>query len=170
MARSRREIAGDETIHYVSARKEREKQHGSTVIQPPLTPMIDVVFQLLLFFLLACQFRMAEGQIPANLPDISGPVIRTSLKIDPIRVTLRPTGRDNTGVLIEVEYTDVALTSAEELYGYLKRMIDRYGQDSKDEVPVIIRPVGNVRWAHVVNAFNQAIRAEFKHIGFVPSG
>ena len=170
MARSQKKIAGDETIHYVSARREREskKKHGSTSIQPPLTPMIDIVFQLLLFFLLACQFRANEGQIAANLPDISGkpPSI---VSVDPIDITLRASGQDNLGVLITVQHTDVPLTTAEELHSYLMQMKQRHG-DQASEVPVTIKPLGNVRWNHVVNAFNQAIRADYKKVGFKPSG
>lgn len=170
MARSQKRIAGDETVHYISARREREsnKKQGATAIQPPLTPMIDIVFQLLLFFLLACQFRMNEGQIAANLPDISGPPPKT-ISVEPIDITLRATGRENLGVLITVQYTDTPLTTAEELYNYLMQMKRRYG-DKADEVPVTIKPLGNVRWAHVVNAFNQAVRADYKKVGFKPSG
>ncbi len=169
MARLQKKITGDETVHYVSARKEREsrKKHGSTAIQPPLTPMIDIVFQLLLFFLLACQFRADEGQIAANLPDISGPP-PSVVSVDPIDITLRATGSDNLGVLITVQHTDVPLTTAEELYGYLMQMKQRHGRNA-DEVPVTIKPLGNVRWMHVVNAFNQAIRADYKKVGFKPS-
>ncbi len=169
MARSQKKIAGDETVHYVSERKEREsrKKHASTAIQPPLTPMIDIVFQLLLFFLLACQFRADEGQIAANLPDISGPPPKT-ISVDHIDITLRAAGTDDLGVLITVLYTDAPLTTAEELYNYLMQMKHRYGEKA-DEVPVTIKPLGNVRWNHVVNAFNQAIRADYKKIGFKPS-
>ena len=170
MARSQKQISGDETVHYISARKEREteKKHGSTSIQPPLTPMIDIVFQLLLFFLLACTFRANEGQIAANLPDISGPP-PSIVSVDPIDITLRASGEDSLGVLISVQHTDVPLTTAEQLYAYLTKMKERHG-DKASEVPVTIKPLGNVRWMHVVNAFNQAIRADYKKVGFKPSG
>ena len=170
MARSQKKISNDETVHYVSARKEREsrKRHKSTAIQPPLTPMIDIVFQLLLFFLLACQFRANEGQIAANLPDISGPPPKI-VSVDPIDITLRAYGTDELGVLITVQNTDAPMTTAEELYNYLMQMKQRHGEKA-DEVPVTIKPLGNVRWNHVVNAFNQAIRADYKKVGFKPSG
>ena len=35
-----------------------------------MTPMIDVTFQLLLFFLLTCEFRESEGMIPGTLPKL----------------------------------------------------------------------------------------------------
>ena len=57
MARSAKKILGDETTHYESARKKRARPKAK--MQPPLTPMIDVTFQLLLFFLLSFTFRQA---------------------------------------------------------------------------------------------------------------
>jgi hypothetical protein len=39
-----------------------------------------------------------------------------------------------------------------------------------DEAPVFISPTRDVRWAFVVEAFNQAVRARFKNIGFMPPG
>ena len=171
MARSQKNITGDETIHYISARKQREdkKKHASTSIQPPMTPMIDIVFQLLLFFLLACQFRMDEGQIAANLPDLSGkpPIV---ISVDPIDITLEAMGDEGLGVLIQIKGRNVApMTTAEELYLHLMAEKQASGEEA-DEVPVTIQPLGNVRWEHVANAFNQAVRAGYKKVGFKPSG
>ncbi len=169
MARSPKKVSGDETVHYVSARREREgrKKHGSVAIQPPLTPMIDIVFQLLLFFLLACQFRTAEGQIPANLPKVSGQKV-TIKALDPIRIKLSAAGPKRMGVTIGIKGTNLTFASGNELYGYLKKIKDRYG-DKEGKRPVYILPLGDVHWGHVVNAFNQGIRAKYKNVGFAPS-
>ncbi len=48
-------------------RPERRPTGPRAVAQPPMTPMIDVVFQLLLFFLLGCHFVVSEGQLRAML-------------------------------------------------------------------------------------------------------
>ena len=167
MARRSRPTGAEEVGRYVSLRKARERrERGPTVMQPPLTPMIDVVFQLLLFFLLACQFRTQEGLIPANLPDIKGPEIFTPLKIMPVRVNVLATGAENEGALFRIEETDLQWSSADGLYAYLK---DLAGKEDPQRVPVIIKPVAFVRWGHVVNAFNQAVLARFKRIAFAPS-
>jgi len=88
-----------------------------TKAAPPLTPMIDVTFQLLLFFLLACQFRPQEGSLPGTLPgggDGPQPM--------PIKIALRPTGFDGGGRAI-VSYSvdahgraDLGITSPQRLY------------------------------------------------------
>ena len=162
MAYSRKHADGDEAGHYVSARQEREqeKRHSPVAIRPPMTSMIDVVFLLLLFFLLACQFRADEGQITANLPCINDGPAPT-----PICVILRPV---ESGVLIRVQHSDVVLVDVAEFYEYLIQMKRRH-DDEAGEVPVYIKPVSGVQWDYVVDAFNQAVRAGYKRIGFAPS-
>ena len=67
------------------------KKDSANSIQPPLTPMIDVTFQLLLYFLLTTEFREDEGQIPGSIcgPGISSqPILRSPT----VSITLRSTG------------------------------------------------------------------------------
>ena len=159
-ARRSQQPAGDELGRYVSARKAREKQQGPPVMQPPLTPMIDVVFQLLLFFLLGCQFIQDEGQLKANLPRTRGIGPAPTMK-----VYLRPAGPDGVGVLAEVPLLHLATSSMPALHEGLERFMRR---PEADRLSIIIQPVGKVRWQHVVNAFNQASRAGCTRVGFAP--
>jgi len=153
-----------EGAEQVSLRRRRGNGQPKKPMQPPLTPMIDVTFQLLIFFLLACQFRYTEGQIQATLPAVAGPESIPSPKVDPISVTLSPAG-DGSGVLIEVAGAGTT-GSATELHGMLVQLRERFS----DEVPVLIKPTSRVWWNHVVDAFNQAVRAKFKNIAFAPAG
>jgi biopolymer transport protein ExbD len=166
MARQRTRSEAGELGRYVSPRKARERGPRSTVMQPPLTPMIDVVFQLLLFFLLACQFRAQEGLIPANLPDLSGPRSLETIKKFPIQINIYPTGPANEGALFRIKDTDLQFSSAGALCRYL---IEFGSEEEREEVPVVIKSIGFVRWEHVVNAFNQAVLARYKRIGLAPS-
>ena len=76
-------------------RVQTQLQHGrrkAAALQPPLTPMIDVTFQLLLFFLLTCEFRPTEGVIPGSLPE-NGPLVGPKVapvRLDPITIRLLP--------------------------------------------------------------------------------
>ena len=159
----------DDTVHHVSERQKRSKQRAPASMQPPLTPMIDVVFQLLLFFLLGCRFIQEEGQLQANLPPIAE-TEKITIPVDPIRISLRAAGENGDGVMIEISGVDNILTEVPKLYDYLVLFKQRQPSPD-DDVPVSIKPVGPVRWEHVVDAFNQAIRAKYKTIGFtLPSG
>ena len=164
MAISRRQVRGDQTVHYVSSRARRGRPRPK--LQPPLTPMIDVTFQLLLFFLLTTTFRQQEGQIPGSLPQVGGIAVGQTVMLQPTFVRLRATGADRVGCIYELSGHAVSMASPTQLYEALTAR--RQALDC-DELPVIIQPRPDVRWQYVVEAFNQAVRAEFKNIGFTAS-
>ncbi len=152
----------DQTVHYVSDRKKRSKQRPARAMQPPLTPMIDVTFLLLVFFLLACQFKVSEGVILAKLPAISGPDVAPALKTKPIDIKLIAVGESS--ARWEVSSGGGVARSGMELRGILIRLRAEYADDNVP--PVLIKPNRNVRWEHTVEAFNQAVIARFKKIAF----
>lgn len=159
---SRRPIPGDSTVHYLPARKRRPRPRPQ--LQPPMVPMIDVTFQLLLFFLLTMPTR-PEGQLPSALPQAGLAAAQEVEELKPIRITLRPSGPDRSGCVYELSGEAVGLDSPEKLYEALVARREAYGSD---EVPVSIRARQDVRWRYVVEAFNQAMRARFKHVGLAP--
>ena len=128
-------------------------------IQPALTPMIDVTFLLLLFFLLTFTFRPAEGQIPGSLPGGVPPPPPSA----PIRIRLYPMGPDRTGVVYEVADCAWMIRTPRELGQILERLAGAAGgRDS----PVTIEPRGDVQWRWAVEAFNQSVRVGFRKVGF----
>lgn len=161
MAMSTKKVAGEDSVHYVPPRKKRKQ--GTGKMQPPLTPMIDVTFQLLLFFLMTFTFRQAEGQIPGTLPQSgqSGRDTATDLETE-IKITLRPCGRNYQDCQYEIEGVPHMIRDRKELAAVLESKARNEGK----EVPVVIKALDYVQWQYVVETFNQAVRAEFKNVGF----
>ena len=54
-----------------------------------MTPMIDIVFQLLIFFMLTMQFQEVEGKMLSQLPKNKGPVSGPSTPTEEVRLTVR---------------------------------------------------------------------------------
>ena len=133
------------------------RRHGA----PPLTPMIDVTF-LLLLFLLTFAFRPLEGELPGSLPGTGGDDRRPPIDRC-LRITLRPTGRHRTGVVYEVGDHAHPIRTPRELARVLERQA---AMDGGTERPVVIEPRGDVQWRWAVEAFNQSVRAKFEKIGF----
>jgi len=132
-------------------------------LQPPLTPMIDMTFQLLLFFLLTTTFRQAEGKIPGSLPAAGGIAAAATVRLEPIRIALIPTGSERVGCIYRMSGHHVTMGTPRQLY---EALAGRKRALASSRVPVVIEPRPDVRWQYVVEAFNQAVRAEFKSIGF----
>ena len=152
-----------DSVHsYVPERKKRKRE--DVKLQPPLTPMIDVTFQLLLYFLLTSTFRKDEGQIPGTLPATTGQSAERPLQHKTIKIKMAAVGlfRD------QVQYTigSKSLNDPRQLYALLQSRRESQGP----QTPVVIDPSPRVRWKYVVDAYNQAVHAKFKNIGFVPSG
>jgi biopolymer transport protein ExbD len=130
---------------------------------PMLTPMIDVTFQLLLFFILTMDFRKSEGQIPSDLPVTEGPgAIAAVAPLDPVTIFLRPAADGAEGVDIEISRYNLVIRDWQGLYDALCRLRGQFGT----AVPVVIRPSQQASWADALNAFQQAQRARFEHIAF----
>jgi len=155
--------ASDDVNHYVSERKKRGPKAAS--VQPPLTPMIDVTFQLLLYFLLTSTFQPNEGEIPGSLPR-AGHVTTDDPPIMPIRVTLSPEGMMAENAQYQVGNL-APVTTPEELF---EALLGQKNQSTDADVPVVIKPQGDVRWQFVTEVFNAAVRAKFKKIAFATSG
>jgi len=160
MVQQKKKIPGEGLVHYETARKKRERPKPK--MQPPMAPMIDVTFQLLLFFLLATTFRQAEGNLPGTLPDQGGiAAAGQEFPLRPIRIVITPTGVANDGAVWQIGSS--AIATAKELYDNLAAQQSTLG--TKD-VPVVIQPRSDVRWQYVIEAFNQSVRCKFKNIGF----
>ncbi len=132
-------------------------------MQPPLTPMIDITFQLLLFFLITATWR-PEGQIPTVLPQLGGIVSGEVVELDPIRISLLPAGGKDGGCLFEVSGFAMSTVDPDKLY---QMLVQRREAIQSTDVPIIIVPRPDVPWRYVVEASNQSVRANFKHVGFV---
>lgn len=139
-------------------------------MQVNLTAMIDVVFQLLIYFVVTANFMLDEGVLTAKLPQGAGapPEQRLEPPPQPLEIKLSSTG--SIGVNIEVAGVHRA-SSFTELADTLASL--QYDPDAgrttgafKPDDPLLISPAGEVRWQHVVNAFNAAVQARYTNVRF----
>ncbi len=160
MARSTRKIQEDATVHYIPPRKKRQK--GKAKLEPPLTPMIDVTFQLLIYFLLTATFRAQEGQIPGSLPTTEGLQNTQAIKTEKVRLLVIQRGdhEELAAFRFKDEPPERTLTDPTELYARLRQM-----RGSGDEPPpLVIECYSRARWGWTSEAYNQAVRAGFRKI------
>ena len=158
----------------------------------PLTPMIDVIFQLLIFFMFAMKFSGGEGWLYARFPTNMGPGYqRTSpLSIHRVRVKLlwvrkgvaQPTWRDlirqpyqdpkgNRGcVYLKVDRTPCGAPGRPDWRKLLQRIAlakSRFRPTRHfRSLPVIIEAYKMVPFKYVVYALNTLIKANVKEITF----
>ncbi len=132
-------------------------------IQPPMTPMIDIIFQLLIFFLLTPSFQSHEGYLTTNLPKDQGPNPKTQENMERIKIELLDEGNEGEGVSIILNDTQ----SLGDNFKGLRSALEGYrAQGLQPSHPVLISPTMAVRHKFVVRAFDAAVMARFTRIHF----
>lgn len=157
----------EETVHHES-RARRSLEPAKMNLN--LTSMIDIIFQLQIYFILTMSVAVNEGVITAKLPTGPGnpPPNPQEMPPNPINIVVRNVGNYNYDVSID------GLSSSTPNFAALKDQLISMQNDPqrgrtgayKPDNPVIIKPDGSVRWQHVVNAFNAAVAARYSSVSF----
>jgi biopolymer transport protein ExbD len=160
-------IEESEFVHHESGSK-KKKPHKIPDLN--IVPMLDVCFNLLIFFIATAHFAAGEGVLPADLPaGVGGKSSANAPKPpeQPLNIILGALGGED--VSIQIEGMTSPPANFAELFTVLKGL--QSGPSNPNGIyapdnPVIIKPDGAVPWGHVVNAFNAAIRAKYTNVNF----
>jgi biopolymer transport protein ExbD len=156
----------------VSPRWRRRKHIEIRVPALNITSFLDMSFCLLMFLTLSASFSAGEGVLTANLPvGIGGtgdPNPTPETLTQPLHIIVSSSGGDDCRIQIE------ELSNAPPTFTALVDMLTSLRRDPvknpngpyPPETPVTIKPSSDVKWQHVVNAFNSAIKARFENVAF----
>ncbi|MEQ1841355.1 MAG: biopolymer transporter ExbD [Verrucomicrobiales bacterium] len=144
--------------------KRGRKRHQTTV-EMQMTPMIDMVFLLLVFFMVAAKPVVPERDIPMGLP---GQVAQEEVVDipDEARVIIEPGGQV---VLNEQQLDAPGSTSLPEL----RSVLDRFRQsaeNAKAEALVTIAPHDSVPHQRLVDVLNACAEAGIKGVTLAGGG
>jgi len=129
--------------------------HLEEKVELQMTPMIDCVFLLLIFFIATLKFPEVEGNLPAYLPK-GKPTTTTDQRIDKIVIRLDPEGNN---VMVTVNNATVGRIPALNTKLFLlRRQIP--GAD------VTIDAAPDVRYRWVVEALNSCAKFGFRKVSF----
>ncbi len=130
-------------------------------LQVEMTPMIDVVFLLLIFFLWTASFRIAEQRLPSNLAEETTTRGNTSeateeMDFEPVVVRI---GWEESGPRWNVNGRDVGdLESVSQTLLAVAQV--------KSDLPVIVDPVGAVPLGHVIDVYDLTRNLGFDKVQF----
>jgi biopolymer transport protein ExbD len=120
-----------------------------------MAPMIDMIFLLLIFFLLTARFRPMENFLPLQL-EVGGPAAGQSGLVEPLTMYISPAddgcrirlGRDLTVSILEVSpETGLAL-----LTDNLEIGLREQKRNISDPVEIVCG--GAVKWQHLARIYN----------------
>jgi len=125
----------------------------------PLTPMIDVIFLLLVFFVCTSNFNPLENILPMDT-SIPGSVTAEMLLPEPIDLDV---------VLVKISFDRQPhwqiegnqCSSLQEVQGVLQAM-----RDLKQDIPVILESADNVPMGMVIDVYDVCRRVGLLHVQF----
>ncbi|MEI8194415.1 MAG: biopolymer transporter ExbD [Phycisphaerae bacterium] len=150
------------------------KKNKALHVGPNMTPMVDIVMCILIFFMLGSSFAMQELYL-ANVPAVNTGGLgdaKTDAKLPAIkaRIVMRRVGETT-----KVIAFDHAMEGIDDLYpaggGRSKiddirdLLLDRQPKMNKD-VQVIVAPEANVPYQDVVTMYSLLIKAKFENVAF----
>jgi len=132
-----------------------------------MTPMIDVTFQLLIFFLVTAQYIAPEGQLPGTVPKIKIEKPDPTPPSPSQTIKLIASGEFGNDVTYEILETEQRYNDPDSLCDALRAYANTV-QGDKKFITVTIDPSYNACWGFVVEAYSQAVRAGYENIGMAP--
>ncbi len=128
------------------------KSRGSSKFELMMTPMIDIVFQLLIFFIMSFKIAAAEGDFNIKMPlaaAAGNPTDPTDVVPMKLRLTAGPGGQ-----LTSITLADLRFDSFAKLHQYI---ISQYGNDrgaggARESAEIELDCDYNLRYEEVVNA------------------
>ena len=131
-----------------------------------LTSMIDVVFLLLIYFMVATEFKTAEESFPMDVPMRQhGQTV--TLDNEPLIILVESAGAESGDVRVRLEGPWDPIASLAELSSFLRSNkasgFGRHGLFAETH-PILVRPTKNTRWEHAIAAYNVVVNAAYTNI------
>lgn len=146
------------------ARRRSRRTPAGRSLALNLTALLDCVFMLLLFLIVATRFARPEGLLPARMPGRAAAGPGFEVPRTPVRLYLSADPARRGASVVRVEDAEGPIVPRAELIARLRAIHDRPGNDER--TPVHLAIDGDVGWDDVVNAYNAALAASFERIYF----
>jgi len=132
-----------------------------------MAPMIDMIFLLLIFFLVAAKYRPQEDFLPFRLP-VASATDQSSVKPEPLTVAVYPT---QTGCRVQIAQLDTVMindnsteTGLALLMQTMQSRLLAQKRFAGDPIEIICDP--NVKWQHTAAIYNVLFGAGMTDITF----
>jgi biopolymer transport protein ExbD len=162
----------------------KRKAEAAPEVELPITPMLDMTFQLLTFFIFTYHPSAVEGQMEFSLPASGEHRARTEAEVDPnkpsdtqlalksqITVVLRAERSGIapgtlTSVIVQTPSGESDVRTLPGLYEFLNRQ--RSSQDITNKDDIQLQAESALKYAFVIDAMDTCVKAGFTHVGFSP--
>src|SRR5262245_17096130 len=135
-------------------------RHARTPFGLNMTPMIDVVFQLLIFFVCTVEFQKSEELLEANLPALGrGPksVAKTPQELDLGRIEVE-VARDRVEVALQGRKHEVGKPDSDEALAHLTKQLQEWTRIDR-HIPARIQCKPDVPTGTLLRVYDACLQA-----------
>lgn len=135
-------------------------------LEVKMTPMIDVVFLLLIFFVWTASFQIIERVLPSSVSEVSGTGSQTPDEPPPPEA-------DFHDIVVRIVWSDgrVSWRVGEEVFGELSGVERRLALifRANEEAPVIIDPDDQTPFGSVIEVYDLSRQVGFREVKLAAS-
>ncbi|MBC8310084.1 MAG: biopolymer transporter ExbD [Phycisphaerales bacterium] len=131
-----------------------------------LTSMIDVVFLLLVYFMVATEFKTAEESFPMDVP-IRNHGQTLALDNEPLVILVESSGVGEKEIRLRLEGPWDPISSLNALSTFLRsNKAGGFGNSGlfTENHPIRIKPTSDTRWEHAIATYNIVVGANYTNI------
>jgi biopolymer transport protein ExbD len=141
--------------------EKKTRNRAAEEVEMQMTPLIDVTFLLLIFFLCSIKFKMLDGKLAAYLPRNEG--VNPSPVVEPFleKINIHLARKESAPLGFMISVNNTRMSGLEHLYWTLKQYLH---QDSNLEATC--HPGNDIQYGHVVKVVNECMRAELENLTF----
>ena len=142
----------------------RKRKSGTIGLN--LTSMIDVVFLLLIYFMVATEFKTAEESFPMDIPMRQhGQTI--TFDDEPLVILVESAGAESEDIRVRLEGPWDSIATLAELSTFLRsNKATGFGRNGlfAQTHPILLKPTKSTRWEHAIAAYNVVVNAQYTNI------
>ncbi|MHC4942928.1 MAG: ExbD/TolR family protein [Planctomycetota bacterium] len=136
------------------------KEAATEEVKMQMTPMIDVTFLLLIFFLCSIKFKLLDGKMQTYLPkDLGVNTSPTIIELEKIDVNLRISRKATLGFTIDIN--GKMMNDLNDFYRQVKGL-----HNQAPDLKCTIYPYKGVQYGMVIKVVNECLRADMTQITF----